>query len=1715
MNYLKKLAVVKTFKKLIPSALMVSLFSISFISNIQAAQYSAGQVFNQSHYIQNNRACTIYLTGLRKTWSSTGNVVARIDNNKGGTISGSSTNQSGSFYYAINNYPVVQGQRVSSAIDIYTKPNNSGSVTSTFTFEYTSECGPCQVSGSRTDTVVGPAANCTQSSFAATSAEPGDSVNFSWNINNPGGTVRLTCGGAGQAGIFDANVPASGTRSIRVPSGADANDVISCSLRVGANNLCGDNLTVDGVPEIQIVKTDLNGADQDGSQRNDSQTIDSGDRARFEITVTNTGNEALKNVVVTDTEAPACNRSASQTRGLYAGSTLAPGANFTYVCVINNVTATTFADGDNDIVVRGTGNTSNINVNDDDPSTVIVIPPVQPVTPSIELLKWAANPSDKDTVKTGDNDANDTQSVESVDPNDQAVFRIKIENDGEVDLKEVVVFDNYAPQCALSKAQVAEILTQGVSTKATISNVTRSAGTNNNNILEVGEFFRYDCTQDGVRDGYTNRATTIGTPVNNAANVTSTDTTVVVICNTTTCEPISPDIEIVKTDENAADQDGAQNNDTQTIVEGNEAVFRITVTNNGGEALETVIVTDAESPSCARSVSQTVGLYPGDFFDRGESFTYVCSRGAVTTATFVDGDNDSQVSGVGVTSNTPVNDEDPSLVVVIPPTPPYAIDVLKWAANQNDKDGVNDGNNAENDTQTVESINDNDLDTAIFRIRVENVGTESLKNIRVEDAAAPVCGLTAAETLYIYSNPGNAIGSVLVTSPEIEIVNITSIPAAGDNIFNPNEFFEYDCTVSGTVDSYTNTAVAVGTPVDDSTDVTASDPSEVVVCNGPICPPVGTDPSIQIVKTDENASDFDQVQGNDTQLIAEDTKAEFRITVTNNGAKPLNEVVVSDDESPQCERSALETADLYPGTSFDPGETFTYTCEKENAMPGDFDGANGQGSVDGQNDARVDAKSVVDDAPVNDEDPSEVKFIEICTALQGEIRIDKDDTTPGQPDTDGDDTQRVPNGGTATFTITVANPGTATLTQVSVADELSPSCSRSQSEFSALLGAVGNNDQVLDAGEVITYTCTQENVAANFTNSATATGLNRDVPCAATDTDTTEVVVFGGPTDPFCGNGIIESPEACDNGALNGTVGNSCSATCTLPGGGGGDPTESAVGTCTFHESTGAAQCTRKKPVEDVSDPLWISYRECRDDSTIMPRHAIVGTIEQACALDWAEDQGLVLCGANVVGTIDPFQDLAGVFAQPEINSQCDTIVNPPDPCTPVNTPCPECFQAGNSISKQVRPADLSDVLAATATVAKGENAKYEVTVGVNGFNNATHQILDAKIRVYDHTIPTASGNIFNREGIEDGDGNGTWLWCDENALCPEYGEYFYQTMDAAKIAQLNTTGGTELKVHYDMDTAVASTKDTANIMNVAYAMIYYTYSTTDGLGNVITGNQVAGFGDNICQPAPPATISQLAQGTYGATANVHIIRPFIKARGGNAGYFGGSSDEKAFGDQNNILTPTDEDQNYGLTLTDDTSFYTGAEQGTATDFANFQDQQDDFYNNINDAANGSATFGGKTFDQVGDSQVYQFAGNLDVSAVKDITESGTFILTSGNLTVNNDFAFTNAGVFAAFIVRNGDLLIKKDVATMEGMYMVEKGEIKSSPEGDTSEVQLIVSGNMFGDLGHLLAYRRYIGNTSDIEPSIEINFDLRLLNNTPPMLEQFLGDGWREDIQG
>ncbi len=193
--------------------------------------------------------------------------------------------------------------------------------------------------------------------------------------------------------------------------------------------------------------------------------------------------------------------------------------------------------------------------------------------------------------------------------------------------------------------------------------------------------------------------------------------------------------------------------------------------------------------------------------------------------------------------------------------------------------------------------------------------------------------------------------------------------------------------------------------------------------------------------------------------------ASFTITVENTGNVTLTNVTVTDALAPGCARTSDDIAGL---ASLAPGASVGYECTRANV------------TADFTNSATVTGTPPVG-ADVTDTDTAAVDVIAPA------INIEK---TP--------DSQTFQTGGTATFTITVTNTGDVPLTNVTVMDALAPGCART----SAQLGA----NATLAAGASFSYECTQANVTADFTNSATATGTPPVGP-DVTDTDTAAVTV--------------------------------------------------------------------------------------------------------------------------------------------------------------------------------------------------------------------------------------------------------------------------------------------------------------------------------------------------------------------------------------------------------------------------------------------------------------------------------------------------------------------------------------------------------------------------------------------------------------------------------
>jgi uncharacterized repeat protein (TIGR01451 family) len=161
--------------------------------------------------------------------------------------------------------------------------------------------------------------------------------------------------------------------------------------------------------------------------------------------------------------------------------------------------------------------------------------------------------------------------------------------------------------------------------------------------------------------------------------------------------------------------------------------------------------------------------------------------------------------------------------------------------------------------------------TANFTITVTNDGDSTLTNVVVTDALAPGCARTSADI------PGLASMA-------------------------PGATITYTCTLANVTASFTNIAIATGTPPV-GPPVSAQDTAAVTA----VAP--ATHPAITIVKNPKS------------QSVTRGGAATFTITVTNTGDVALTNVTVSDPLSPNCNRTIGTLA---------PGASTSYTCTRAN-----------------------------------------------------------------------------------------------------------------------------------------------------------------------------------------------------------------------------------------------------------------------------------------------------------------------------------------------------------------------------------------------------------------------------------------------------------------------------------------------------------------------------------------------------------------------------------------------------------------------------------------------------------------------------------------------------------------------------------------------------------------------------------------------------------------
>ena len=581
-------------------------------------------------------------------------------------------------------------------------------------------------------------------------------------------------------------------------------------------------------------------------------------------------------------------------------------------------------------------------------------------------------------------------------------------------------------------------------------------------------------------------------------------------------------------------------------------------------------------------------------------------------------------------------------------------------------------------------------------------------------------------------------------------------------------------------------------------------------------------------------------------------------------------------------------------------------------------------------------------------------------------------------------------------------------------------------------------------------------------------------------------------TGSFCGDGITQSPNAdgvseqCDDG--NTTDGDGCSATCqnedaTTPtsggggGGGGGGSSNPSVGTCTVADN-GAFQCTPRYPVDDDE------YEECLENYS-----------EEICLNEWASRNEYQVCGAEVNGVVEVPHSSDPTSAQ--LESQCNSILGTGNGTCEY---CPSCFSADQQIKKYVGlDLDQDGVIEwedDQITQTNKEKINYKVILDL-GVANAGETVTSATVKFYDFVIPSDSGNIWSRSDLAAG-----WSW---NAG----GNYFEKTLNGSEISTLNGSGLTT-ELTYQMDSGLDPAVDQSSYLkNVAFATLEYTYFSSGALQS-----RTIGIGDNACENL---SLQEVANGaTLGDSAEARLVRPFVQATGGaNVGVSQSASDdsEKLFG-------TTDSGTSGQIFVGDSNPLFAGTNNTEKVDDFDPLTQSNLSENGVLDSFENAATETETFFDQsfrttADNSGVYFLdlaGGNLALSDLTTLSQPATFVIENGNVEINTDFEISNDH-FAAFIVQGGNLIIDSAVEKLDGLFIVENGEIQSN--GD-SFAQLQISGGLIGNAENLLSARKFIGTDPEaqLEPSLKINFDSRLLDATPPLLQSFLGSDWRQSVQ-
>ena len=437
----------------------------------------------------------------------------------------------------------------------------------------------------------------------------------------------------------------------------------------------------------------------------------------------------------------------------------------------------------------------------------------------------------------------------------------------------------------------------------------------------------------------------------------------------------TPQIDIDKRDANSADLDGSIGNDTQTVTSGTAAVFKIRVTNNGTEDLRNLVLSDAMAPNCAGNVTLP-STFPGtwsnwahggsgnntdNILQVGEWFEYTCNR-TNTTAPYT---NTATVNATGVTSGIPVDDTDPTPVLV---TTPDAICTNLTVTPTSVVNGGNVTYTCSGNNVTSWSIQFSRPDGSIFQTLTTPTGSVTIPSspTGIYTAKCFVNGQTSTPEVC-----QKTVTNTTTTTPTCDNLTVSTTGTTVNYACTGTNATSYRITQNGTqIGTGSSGSVNVGYGtftfvcyVNDS--ITSSACQKTVTTT--------TNPVIQVIKDDNDNHD-------DRQFLQTGAAATFTIVVKNPGTEPLTNVTLADQYAPECNRNSAQTQSMIVNVGnrdnrLDPGESFSYVCTRANVDTYTFPNNENRICVDGQ--------GSTSGIPVNSCDVTRIEFgSPVCQNLQ-------------------------------------------------------------------------------------------------------------------------------------------------------------------------------------------------------------------------------------------------------------------------------------------------------------------------------------------------------------------------------------------------------------------------------------------------------------------------------------------------------------------------------------------------------------------------------------------------------------------------------------------------------------------------------------------------------------------------------------------------------------